>query len=180
MVSPGNVVKEFSPDAALEVLSRTPAVLNAILTGMPDGLILGGTEESWAPFDIVGHLIHGEVTDWIPRSEIILRQGDDRTFVPFDRLAQFEISKGKSLADLLAEFAERRTESLATLRSWNLSGERLALTGNHPEFGEVTLSELIASWVAHDLTHIKQIVTYLAKKFGANVGPWKEYLSILD
>ena len=133
----------------------------------------GGTENEWAPFDILGHLIHGERTDWIPRARIILAQGDDRAFVPFDRLAEFQASKGKSIDELLKEFHQVRHESLETLISWNLSGEELALKGVHPEFGEVSLSELIASWVADDMTHIRQIATCIAKRFGPYVGPWK-------
>jgi len=180
MASPGNATNKFDLGAATDMLSRTPSVLIALLATQPEKITAGGTEENWAPFDIVGHLIHGEMTDWIPRAEIILEQGEDRTFVPFDRLAQFEASKGKSIDDLLKEFHRARHQSLETLISWHLSDEQLGLTGVHPEFGEVTLSELIASWVAHDMTHIRQIVTYLAKKFGPHVGPWKEYLSILD
>lgn len=180
MASPGNAQDIFDLDTACILLSRTPAVLNALLSGLSNDIRTSGKPDDWAPFDIVGHLIHGELTDWIPRAEIILRQGEDRKFVPFDRLAQFELSKGKSLKELLTEFELKRTESLETLRSWNLSDEQLELKGVHPEFGEVSLSELIASWVAHDMTHIRQIVTYLAKKFGPHVGPWKEYLSILD
>ena len=180
MASPGNAQDVFDLDAACVILSRTPAVLNALLAGIPDDRTTGGKRDDWAPFDIVGHLIHGELTDWIPRGEIILRQGEDRKFVPFDRFAQFELSKGKSLDDLLTEFVTKRRESLDTLRSWNLHDDQLELKGIHPEFGEVAMSELIASWVAHDLTHIRQIVVYLAKKFGPHVGPWKEYLSILE
>jgi len=180
MASPGNATDRFNLDAADDILSRTPAVLSALLVGLSDDLATGGKVDDWAPFDIVGHLIHGELTDWIPRGEIILGQDEDRTFVPFDRLAQFELSKEKSLNELLLDFEAKRRESLETLRSWNLTSKHLALTGIHPELGEVSLEHLIGSWVAHDLTHIRQIVTYLAKKFGEHVGPWKEYLSILD
>jgi DinB superfamily len=180
MASPGKRQEDFDLDTAYDILFRTPAVLNSMLSGLSDSLTTGGAEDNWAPFDIVGHLIHGELTDWIPRARIILEQGENRTFVPFDRFAQFELSKGKALNHLLAEFEMKRHENLETLRSWNLSDEQLVLTGVHPELGEVTLSELIASWVAHDLTHIRQIVVHLAKKFGPSVGPWKDYLSILD
>ena len=180
MASPGNAKERFDLNAAIDILARTPSVLIALLSGLTDELTTGGKRDEWAPFDIVGHLIHGELTDWIPRGEIILRQGTDRNFIPFDRFAQFEISKGKSLSDLLSEFETKRRESLDALRSWELTDEQLALTGIHPEFGEVSLEHLIGSWVAHDLTHTRQIVVYLAKKFGSHVGPWKEYLSILD
>ena len=114
-----------------------------------------------------------------PRAKIILAQGEDRTFVPFDRFAQLENSKGKSLSDLLDEFAERRRESLGTLRSWNLTDEELGLEGMHPELGQVTLRQLLATWVVHDLNHVRQIVTAMAGNYGEQVGPWKEYLSIL-
>ena len=170
----------FSIERSVEILERTPRVLSAMFTGLSDYWTGGGDESNWAPFDIVGHLIHGEVTDWIPRAEIILRQGENCTFEPFDRLAQFELSKGKSLDDLLGDFESKRSESLDTLRSWTLSNEQVNLKGIHPEFGDVSLSELIAAWVAHDLTHIRQITQFMAKKYTDEVGPWREYLSILE
>ena len=131
------------------------------------------------PFDIVGHLIHGEETDWIPRARIILEHGDKQTFVPFDRFAQFENSKGKSLTQLLDEFAKLRAENLDTLRSWSLTDAQLDLEGMHPELGRVTLRQLLATWVVHDLNHVRQIVTAMAKRYEGEVGVWKEYLSIL-
>ena len=133
----------------------------------------------WSPYDIIGHLIHGEQTDWIPRARIILEQGENPTFVPFDRFAQFENSKGKSLAQLLEEFGKLRTENLDILRSWNLTKEQLDLEGNHPELGRVTLRQLLSTWLVHDLTHIRQVVTVMAKQYDREVGVWKEYLSIL-
>ena len=171
---------KFSLDRSIEILERTPKVLRAMLGGLNDDWIVGCDNSNWAPFDIVGHLIHGEVTDWIPRCQIIIRQGEERTFEPFDRFAQFELSKGKSLSELLDDFEIKRRESLDTLRTWNLTDEQLKLKGIHPEFGDVSLSELVASWVAHDLTHIRQITQFLAKKYTDEVGPWREYLSILD
>lgn len=170
----------FSIKSAIEVLERTPLVVRSMLQGLSDEWVNGGDKSNWAPFDIVGHLIHGEVTDWIPRCEIILRQGDNRTFEPFDRLAQFELSQGKSLDELLDDFAAKRHECLDTLRLWNLTEDQLNLKGIQPEFGDVSLSELIASWVAHDLTHIRQITQFMAKKYTNEVGPWREYLSILE
>ena len=134
----------------------------------------------WAAFDVVGHLIHGEETDWIPRARIILEQGEDRTFVPFDRFAQFEKSKGKSLSDLLEEFAQLREDNLDRLRTLDLTEEQLDLEGIHPELGRVTLRQLLATWVVHDLNHVRQIVTEMAKRYDAEVGPWREYLSILS
>jgi len=138
-----------------------------------------GDEENWAPYDVIGHLIHCEDTDWVPRAEIILSQGGNRTFVPFDRLAQFERSKGRTLDDLLAEFAHARNTNIEKLGRWELKPEQLALKGMHPELGEVTLEQLLSTWVVHDLTHIRQIAEYMAAKYADNVGPWKQYLSIL-
>ena len=171
---------KFQIEQAVEILSNTPLVLRSMLGELSDEWIESYEDrEDWSPFDIVGHYIHAEETDWIPRAEIILKQGENPTFEPFDRFAQFEKSHGKTLSELLETFAERRRESLETLESWSLTGEQLALKGLHPELGEVTLEQLLATWVVHDLTHIRQISIVLAKKYGANVGLWKEYLSIL-
>lgn len=170
---------KFELEKAAEILERTPRVVRAMLDGVSDEWTSGGTETDWAPFDIVGHLVHGESTDWIPRAKIILDQGESVTFVPFDRLAQFEHSKGKTLAVLLDEFDEARRDSLKTLRGWNLTDEQLRLKGMHPELGEVDLSQLLSTWVVHDLTHVRQIATFTAKKYTVAVGPWTEYLSIL-
>jgi hypothetical protein len=128
----------------------------------------------------VGHLIHGERTDWIPRAQIILAQGESRLFAPYDRFAQFHESKGKSLGDLLDEFARLRVESLATLGAWRLTGVQLALEGEHPAFGTVSLRQLLATWVAHDLGHIAQIARVMAKQYRDAVGPWREYLPVMD
>jgi uncharacterized damage-inducible protein DinB len=139
-----------------------------------------GDQDNWQVFDVVGHLIHGEETDWIPRVEIILAQGENRTFVPFDRFAQFERSKGKTLDQLLEIFKELRAESLDKLATRRLTETQLDLKGMHPELGEVTLRELLASWVVHDLNHIKQIVAIMAGKYSDEVGPWTPYMSILQ
>jgi hypothetical protein len=171
----------FDLSETVRFLSSTPGILRAVLSDLPDGWKqTSGDADSWSLFDIVGHLIHGEETDWIPRAKIILEQGENRTFVPFDRFAQFERSKGKSLADLLDEFETRRSESLDTLRSWDLAEDQLSLPGVHPELGPVTLHQLLATWPVHDLTHIRQIAVLLAKRYESEVGPWKEYLSILN
>jgi DinB superfamily len=171
---------KFQVEQAIEVLSNTPSVLKSLLGNLSNEWIeKSANSEDWSPFDIVGHYIHGEETDWIPRAEIILKQGKNVTFEPFDRFAQMEISKGKTLSELLETFTKLRQKSLDTLKSWNLSEEQLQLKGIHPELGEVNLEQLISTWVVHDLTHIRQIVTVLAKKYGGNVGVWKEYLSIL-
>src|SRR5687767_12115929 len=146
---------DFDLAAGTAVLARTPATLRSMLSGLADSWT-SATEgpETWSPYDIVGHLIHGELTDWIPRARIILGQGADRRFTPYDRFAQFRESQGKSLADLLDEFARLRSENLKTLAGWHLSDAQLALEGIHPDFGTVTLRQLLATWVAHDLGHI--------------------------
>jgi hypothetical protein len=170
---------KFQIEQAVEILSNTPETVRALLGNLSDDWIANEDEENWSPFDVVGHLIHGEETDWIPRAEIILAQGANPAFEPFDRFAQFESSKDKSLGELLDEFARARSESLERLVEMDLTPEQLELKGIHPELGEVTLEQLLSTWVVHDLTHIRQIVTVLAKKYSANVGAWREYLSIL-
>ena len=171
----------FELNDAVEILRQTPYTLSRMLDGLSEEWTQSkGDAENWSPYDVIGHLIHGEETDWIPRAEIILAQGKDRTFEPFDRLAQFERSRGRSLTDLLTELAHARNASLEKLIGWQLTPEQLALRGDHPELGEVTLAQLLATWVVHDLNHIRQIATCLAVKYTDNVGPWKAYLSILD
>lgn len=172
----------FDLNQAVQVLDATPATLRALLSGLDDVWSASGgdADAAWGPFDVLGHLIHGEDTDWIPRAKIILEQSGDRTFEAFDRFAQFENSKGKEVGDLLDEFGSKRSQSLETLVFWRLTEEQLALKGTHPELGEVDLRQLIATWVVHDLTHIRQIATTIAKKYAGEVGPWREYLSILD
>jgi hypothetical protein len=170
---------KFELEQAVEILSQTPELIKSLLENLSDDWIKSEDSENWNPFDIVGHLIHGEETDWMPRAEIILAQKENITFEPFDRFAQFETSKGKSLPELLEIFAELRKESLAKLQTMRLTREQLKLKGIHPELGEVSLEQLLSTWVVHDLTHIRQIVTVLAKKYSQNVGAWREYLSIL-
>lgn len=172
---------KFTIIGSIEVLERTPTVVRGLLEGLNvEWTASSGKQESWAPFDIVGHLIHGEKTDWIPRAEIILTQGPERTFVPFDRFAQFADPNGSSLSELLDELSLLRSENLERLKGWNLTKEQLSLRGMHPELGEVTLEQLIATWVVHDLNHVAQLARVLAAKYKENVGPWKAYLSILE
>ena len=173
-------VMRFDVQQAAEILGQTPYTLQRMLSDLsPDWTQLGGSPEDWNPYDVIGHLIHGEETDWIPRAEIILAQGDDRIFTPYDRLAQFERSKNKSLDDLLTEFAHLRSVNLERLIRWQLTLDQLLLKGLHPELGEVTLEQLLATWVVHDLNHIRQIVTFMAERYAENIGPWKAYLGIL-
>jgi len=164
---------------AVALLSRTPASLSALLEGLPD-VWTGATEGggTWSPYDVVGHLIHGERTDWIQRARHILA-GESRPFDKFDRTAQFDDSRGKSLGELLETFAELRRGSLAALSDMNLSDEDLGRKGLHPELGEVTLGQLLATWVVHDLDHVGQIARTMAKAYAGAVGPWSAYLSIL-
>ena len=165
----------------IPILERTPRVLRTMLEDLSAGWI-DATEgpDTWSPYVIVGHLIHGERSDWIPRAKIILAQGDDRRFTPFDRFAQFRESEGKSLTDLLDEFEKLRAENVVTLSSWKLTDEQLALEGEHPAFGSVTLRQLLATWVAHDLGHIAQTGRVMAKQYREAVGPWREYLPVMD
>jgi hypothetical protein len=171
---------DFQLEHASDILRRTPATLTSLLQGMPDDWLYSNEgPETWSPFDVLGHLIHGEETDWIPRAWIILENGEDRAFEPFDRFAMFEKSKGKSLDDLLSTFARLRSESLRQLDAMNLTPELLAKRGKHPELGVVTLSQLLSTWVVHDLGHVSQIVRVMSKQYGEAVGPWRAYLSIL-
>ena len=172
---------KFQIEKAVEILSQTPATVKSLLGNLSDDWMDNTPDsENWSPFDIVGHLIHGEETDWITRAEIILGKDENPTFEPFDRFAQFEKSKGKTLSELIETFAVLRTKNLDILDEMNLNEERLKLKGFHPELGEVTLEQLLATWVVHDLNHIKQLVTVLAHKYAENVGVWKQYLSILQ
>ena len=172
---------EFDLATGVAVLERTPHVLRAMLDGLGPAWT-GATEgpETWSPYDNVGHLIHGERTDWIPRARIILAQGADRRVTRVDRFAQFRESQGKSLAELLAEFARLRAENVATLAGWRLTDAQLALEGEHPELGTVTLRQLLATWVAHDLGHVAQTARVMAKQYREAVGPWRAYLPVLD
>jgi len=165
----------------LEILERTPAVLKAELGGLSDFWIRGDEGPgSWTPFDVVGHLIHGEETGWIPRARIILEFGESRPFDPFDRTAMLERSKGQSLDDLLARFERLRGENLTELRSRNLSVEDMNRSGTHPDLGRVTLGQLLATWAAHDLTHLAQIARVMSRQYRNAVGPWKAYLPLLQ
>jgi uncharacterized damage-inducible protein DinB len=172
---------EFQLDQAKEILRRTPATLNSLLHQLPNEWALSNEGlDSWSPFDVIGHLIHGEESDWIPRAKLILEHGEERPFAPFDRFAMFERSRGQSLSDLLTTFERLRTESLKELDKMNLTPEMLQKRGRHPELGEVTLSQLLSTWVVHDLGHVGQIVRVMAKQYDEAVGAWRAYLSILS
>jgi hypothetical protein len=171
---------EFQFDDALPVLRRTPSVLRALLSELPDPWITA-TEGpgTWSPFDVVGHLIHGDRTDWMPRVEHILRHGDSVAFPAFDREAMFTASRGLSLGELLDTFDGSRTESLGRLLALGLTDTDLERRGRHPELGAVTLGQHLSTWVAHDLSHIGQVVRVMARQYSSAVGPWRAYLPIL-
>ncbi|HKT89311.1 MAG TPA: DinB family protein [Candidatus Sulfotelmatobacter sp.] len=164
----------------IALLSRTPATLNALLRDLPDMWTQqneGG--KSWSAFGVIGHLIHGERTDWMPRAKRILEFGDSRAFDPFDRWAQERDSQGRSLSELLDEFARLRTENLAELLAMNLKPQDLAMKGKHPALGVVTMSQLLATWAVHDLTHVHQISRIMAHQYREAVGPWSAFLGVL-
>jgi hypothetical protein len=164
----------------ISLLTRTPAVLDALLRDLPDAWTLTNEgNNTWSAFDIVGHLIHGERTDWMPRAKMVLQSGETQTFVPFDRWAQVRESEGKSLGQLLDEFARLRSENLNELRSLNLCDEDLERRGRHPALGVVTLSQLLATWAAHDLTHLHQLSRVMAYQYRGAVGPWSAYLGVM-
>ncbi len=167
-------------EETIALLSRTPATLDALLRGLPDAWTQrneGG--KTWTPYSVVGHLIHGEITDWLVRAKIILEYGESRAFDPFDRLAQERETAGKSLGQLLDEFAHLRAQNLDELRKMNLSEADLNKRGKHPALGGVTLSQLLAAWVVHDLTHVHQISRIMAYQYREAVGPWQAYLGVL-
>jgi hypothetical protein len=170
---------DFQLEDAIPVLEKTPKVLSALLDELPRGWIdTREAPDAWSPGEIIGHLIHGERTDWIPRARIILKQETYRRFDPFDRFA--ELKTDRSVRDRLDEFAELRAGNVATLRGWNLKEKDMELTGEHPEFGSVTLRQLLATWVVHDTSHIAQITRTMARAYTAAVGPWTAYFRVLQ
>lgn len=172
---------EFHLDQGLEVLSQTPSVLSALLRGKSDvWLNARKTPESFNSLDVLGHLMHAELTDWIPRVRMILEQGDTQAFKPFDRFGFRELIAGKGVSELLDEFAELRRQSLHSLTKLGVGEEQFALPGKHPELGSVTLGNLLATWVVHDLGHISQVVKIMACEYRDAVGPWRAYTTILD
>jgi hypothetical protein len=171
---------EFQLEEARQILSRTPQTLNSLLRPLSNSWLQHNEgPETWSPFDVVGHLIHGEETDWIPRAKIILAHGEDRPFEPFDRFAMLEKSRGKALSELLDTFTQLRASNLRELDEMNLTAAALEKKGRHPELGAVTLKQLLATWVVHDLGHIAQVVRVMAKQYRGEVGPWQQYLPVL-
>lgn len=171
----------FQLPEAIAVLERTPAAYRALLFGLPEPWT-SATEGlgTWSPYDIVGHLIHGERTDWMVRARHILAHGDAVPFLPFDREAMLDGPQGNTLAELLDTFEKLRAENLTALRALHLTDTDFARAGMHPALGHVTLGQLLATWVAHDLSHLAQVSRVMGKRYRDLVGPWREYLPMLD
>jgi hypothetical protein len=171
---------QFDLSEAIQILGKTPAVLRMMLCELNDKWIYSDEgQDTWSPYDIIGHYIEGEKTDWIPRMNIILSQKGDRRFLPFDRFAQFNNQK-QTLEDLLDEFEELRKANLLILENADIDPDMLVLQGIHPELGEVSLQQLLATWVVHDLNHIGQIARVMAKQYKKAIGPWTAYIGILN
>jgi len=171
---------DFDLEHAKKILERTPATLRAMLSGMPAEWTNNNEgPDTWSPFEIVAHLIHGEHADWIPRAHIILEHGESLVFEPFERFGFGKYAEGKSLVDLLDDFATLRARNLDALTDIDLASGKLDLCGTHPEFGQVRMDQLIATWAVHDLAHIYQIARVMASQWDDAVGPWGKYLSIL-
>lgn len=172
---------KYSVDEAVQLLERTPVVLRSLLSGLNDHWVMGNEgPETFSPYDVIGHLLHGEKTDWVVRAKIILEYGITKPFTPWNRFAQYEESKGKTLLQLLDEFEAARKENVQWLRSVNLTEEDMHKRGIHPALGEVTLTNLLSTWVVHDLTHIAQVTRVMAKQYKEEMGPWPEFFRILS
>lgn len=171
----------YTKEQAIEILERTPAVLSTLLSGISDDWVMNNEgAETFSPYDVVGHLIHGEKTDWVVRAKLILEHGTAKPFEPYDRFAQYEESKGKSLQQLLDEFDEIRKRNIAWFQSCQVTEEDLERKGMHPVLGEVSLRNLLSTWVVHDLTHIAQVTRVMAKQYKGEMGPWPEFFRILQ
>jgi hypothetical protein len=171
---------EHNLQHTISLLTRTPAALNVFLRDLPETWTFRNEGEgTWSAFDVIGHLIHGERTDWMPRVRMVLQFGETQTFVPFDRRGHVRESQGKSLGQLLDEFARLRSENLGDLCALNLRQEDFDRRGRHPALGVVTLSELLAAWAAHDLTHLHQISRIMAHQYRGAVGPWSRFLGVM-
>jgi hypothetical protein len=170
----------FDLDEVLRTLARTPEALRELLDEVSPASAAAAPDGQWSAFDVVGHLIDGEETDWIPRARLILSKGPDLRFEPFDRHRHLERNRGKSLDELVDEFCWLRDANLDTVKSWRLTPGQLVLTGEHPEFGAVTLRQLLATWAVHDLGHLAQVARALASRWADEVGPWRAYLPVLE
>ena len=173
-------MENFTLAKSLEILSRTPDVLQALLLNISeDWTTLHEGPDTWTPVDVISHLVHLEKTDWLVRTEIIISEGNDKRFAPVNRTVQIQENVGKSLDQLLIEFKELRSQNIAWLKSRNLGEADMSRTGIHPEFGEVTLAQLLSTWTVHDFTHMTQIIRVMAKHYREDVGPWIKFLSVL-
>ncbi|QHI34812.1 hypothetical protein IMCC3317_01560 [Kordia antarctica] len=171
----------FELNNSIEILERTPLILESFLSNLSSNWIKNNEgENTWSPYDIIGHLIYGEKTDWIVRAKIIVSQSENKTFESFDRFAQFKENQNLQISDLIAKFKDLRKSNLQELKSLHITSDKLALKATHPELGEITLQQLISAWVVHDLGHIAQISRVMAKQYDSNVGSWKAYLGILN
>ena len=171
----------YSLEKSYEILERTPAVLKTLLENLSDEWVMSNEgPDTFSPYDVIGHLLHGEKTDWTARTKMILESGTSKTFVSWDRFAMYEESRGKTLSELLDEFEIARKENLEWLKSLNLKITDLDKKGMHPKLGEVTLRNLLSTWVVHDLTHIAQITRVMAKQYKEEMGPWPEFFRILN
>jgi hypothetical protein len=172
---------KYRVEQALEILERTPAVLHTLLNGLSDDWVMNNEgPETFSPYDVIGHLLHGEKTDWPVRVKMILDFGDTKSFVPWDRFAQYEECKGRSLQQLLNEFEVMRKENMVWFRSLQLTENDLDKNGSHPTLGKVTLKNLLSTWVIHDLTHIAQITRVMAKQYKEEAGPWLQFFRIME
>jgi len=172
---------EFNLDHCIVNLRRTPVVIQALIHDLPRGWVTADEGEgTWSPKQIIAHMVVGEQSDWITRGEIILSDAENKEFEPFDMNAHYALAEQMGIREIRNEFSKLRSLNLATLTGWNLSPEQLKRTGIHPEFGEVTLQQLLATWVAHDLSHIAQISRVFAKQYKNEAGPWTQYLRILQ
>jgi hypothetical protein len=172
---------DFDLPSSIALLSSTPATLNALLGDLPDGWTNAKEgENTWTPIDVVAHLLYTDRTNWKPRAQTILEFGESKPFDPFRRLGHIDECKGKSLPQLLDQFAQLRSETLIEIRTWNLSPDDLAKRGRHPALGTATLSQLLAAWTVHDLTHLHQITRILAHQYRDAVGPWNKFLGVLQ
>lgn len=171
---------DFEIGHAIEVLERTPAVLRTLLTGLSDPWIHNNYgQKTFSPFDVVGHLVHGEITDWLARAKIILEHGEAKPFEPFDRYAMYDASKGKTITELLDTFESLRRQNIEDLKALRLTPQQLLSRGTHPELGPITMKELLTMWAVHDLNHIAQIAKAMAFQYRDGVGPWLPFVSIL-
>ena len=170
---------KFSVDKSLQILERTPIVIEELLGGLDNDWIYANEgKDTWSAFDVMGHFIEGEKTDWIPRMQIIISNDKEKKFEPFDRFKQFEESKGKNISELIQEFKKLRKKNIEIFKNTKLDETALNTTGIHPEFGKVTLRQLLATWVTHDLAHLLQISRVMTKQYEEEIGPWKKYFSV--